>query len=46
MEIEYIEGDIERAILNLKKAMNKKYIIYSDYVIYPMYNKHHLNELL
>ena len=41
MEIAYLEGDIDRAIINLKSAMSiandKKYIIGFKYKVLPMY---------
>lgn len=37
MEITYLEGDIDQAIVHLKKAMEENYIINIEYKIHPMY---------
>ena len=39
MRIAYLEGDIQKAMANLKQAMDKKYIIDYDYKVEPMYKK-------
>ncbi len=39
MEIAYLEGDIEKAIVSLKKAMEKNYIMNFEYKATPMYKK-------
>ena len=39
MEITYLGGDIDKAITNLKKAMEQNYIVSFEYQTYPMYKK-------
>ena len=39
MEISYLEEDIQKAMANLKKAMNKTYIIGNYYITNPMFKK-------
>ena len=39
MEIAYLEGDIDTAIANLKKAMEQNYIVNIEYQLNPIYKK-------
>jgi len=39
MELAFLEGDIEKAIVNLKIAMEKNYIVNFEYRIQPVYKK-------